>query len=135
MTNVWIDPAELDTMASLIGQQSQRTQDAVAGDLGLRGVALPAHLEWMRGEGAALAREVAVITLAYALNGLDLGLRAEAVRADQATPTDVAAPSQVHQEGFLLSGTPTVVSGNVSGGALVGGTFLGAAPRSPYATT
>ena len=60
----------------------------------------------MREEGAALAQEAAVATLAYLLNGIDLGVRAEAVRAEQATVTDVAAPTEVQPQGFLLSGSP-----------------------------
>ena len=119
MTDVWIDPAELDAMSGVIGQQAQRAQDAFAGDLGLRDVALPAHLEWIRAEGTDLATEAAVVTVAYLLNGMDLAVRAEAVRTEQATPTEVAAPTEpptemaAPAEGFVLSGSPVATAGSV----------------------
>jgi hypothetical protein len=108
MTDIWIDPAELDAMATVISQQGQRAQEAFAADLGLRDVDLPAHLGWIRAEGAALAQEAAVVTLAYLLNAIDIGVRAQAVRSGEAVPTDVEAPTEVQAEGFVLSGSPTV---------------------------
>ncbi len=59
MTEIVIDPDELDAMTTVIGEQAQ---------------------------------QAAVTTLAYLLNAVDLGVRAQAVRTEQATPTDVAAP-------------------------------------------
>ena len=136
MTDVWIDPPELDAMGSLISEQAQRLEVALAGGLGLDGLDLPAHLGWVRETAADLARETATIGVAYLLNGVDVLTRAAAVRAEQATATTVAAPTGVETPGLVLAGSSQVDPGASTGGTgLVGGTFLGATSTGPLATT